>query len=113
MTGKQICMYCKAWREMKDMVSNLSGPVPRWEPSGVGECRRHAPTLNAQNERWPSSIAEDWCLDFVERPIDPEDREARLLGTEYLNPDEPSTFEHISEPVNRVVGSVKVKGDAS
>lgn len=93
---KEICLYCKAWREMKDMVSDLSEPVPRWEPSGVGECRRHAPTLNVQNERWPSSIAEDWCLDFIERPDDHS----------------PYTFEHISEPAQRVVGSLKIKGDA-
>ena len=112
---KQICMYCKAWDIDGDKFNDSDNNPENWRRKccATSPDRKCGDGPSRNNGEWPETYGSDWCLDFIERTVGPEDRAARLLGTEYLNQDEPSTFEHISEPVNRVVGSVKVEGDAS
>lgn len=76
---KQICQYCAAWKE------NGFAEDGKFMGTGGGECRLHGPTLNSPHGKWPETQGGDWCLEFQERPIDPDDRASRLLNTKYMH----------------------------
>lgn len=84
---KEICLYCKAWKFVETKHNRVSADFK------IGECRFNAP---APMGRWPRTAERDWCLDFIERPDDHE-----------------STFEHISEPANRVLSKLTGGEDAA
>lgn len=82
---KKICMYCKFWN-----CRDMSAPEELMD-SISGECRISAPRLvGTSNEYWPVTRGGSWCGEFV----DVSDEHIREL---------PSTWEHISEPVGRVI----------
>jgi hypothetical protein len=87
---KEICLYCKAWCILID-------PGHDGMTMGRGECRLHGPVLANYVQRWPTTVGDDWCLDFVERPDD------HVSDT---------TFEHIGDAAARVIGRIK-PGDAA
>jgi hypothetical protein len=91
---KEICLYCKAWCIFID-------PGHEGMTMGHGECRLHGPTMNNSVQRWPTTVGDDWCLDFVERRDDHDRR--KLLETDYMQ----------GEPYKpTVIGRIK-PGDAA
>jgi len=85
---KEICLYCKWYKAGKFSGSELNR----------GDCRLRAPIPNTENGQamWPYVGQWDFCGDFTNRPDNHE-----------------STFEHISEPANRVISKLTGGEDAA